>query len=70
MNENCNYFKFRDVTQTLHRYTDIRPKSAFNSNYYQTASFFIPGGHFNRKKNNDDFWAVDRFSNVVCEVSC
>ena len=25
----------------------------FASNYYQTASFFVPGGHVNRKKNKN-----------------
>ena len=38
------------------------------SSYYQTASFFIPGGHFDRK--NKDFWEAGKCSDVVSEVSC
>ena len=42
MYENCACFKFHDVTLTW----IIRFVFTFASNYYQTATVFIPGGHF------------------------
>ena len=63
MYENWKCFKFHDVTLTwILGFVFI-----FASNCYQTASLFVPGGHFNKK--NNDFWALGKSSNVICEVS-
>ena len=72
MYENCDYFKFHDLTLT---YLNIGPcihflgpVFTFSSNYCQTASLSTPEGHFSWKSN--DFWAVGKCSNIICKVSC
>ena len=58
----CNCFKFHGVTLTQM----LGPVFTFASNYYQTASFFIPGRHCDKESNNS--WAAGKCSNVVAET--
>ena len=37
---------------------------------YQTASFFIHGGHFNWTFQSNDFWAVGKCSKFIFTVLC
>ena len=64
MHGNFHCVKFHDFTL----YSDGLVFT-FALTCYQKAYFFIPGGHFNWKKNNN-FWVIGNYSNVVCKVLC